>query len=264
VQCRSEGEPILYVSDPKGMSRAMRRRSLDALARLNELELREFGDPETLTRIAQYELAYRMQVSVPGAMDLAQEPKHILEMYGAQPGEASFANNCLQARRLVERGVRYVQLFDWGWDYHGTGADTGLTDGLTTKCATMDRPVAALIKDLKQRGLLDETLVIWGGEFGRTPFREGRTAGSQILGRDHYPDCFTMWLAGGGVKGGFAHGSTDELGFGVTEQPVHVHDLQATILHLLGFNHDRLTFRFQGRDYRLTDVHGHVVQDLIA
>ena len=264
VQCRSKGDPVLYVSNPEGMDRELRRMSLDALRDLNQLQAEELGHPETLTRIAQYELAYRMQVSVPEVMDITREPKHILEAYGAKPGEANLANNCLLARRLVEQGVRYVQLFDWGWDYHGTGAATGLTEGLTNKCATMDKPVAALIEDLKQRGLLDETLIIWGGEFGRTPFREGRTAKSEVLGRDHYPDCFTMWMAGGGVKGGFEYGATDELGFGVVENGVHVHDLQATLLHLLGFDHERLTFRFQGRDYRLTDVHGHVVDELIA
>jgi hypothetical protein len=264
VQCRSQGDPILYVSDPAGMDREMRRRSLDALGELNRMQVERLGDPETLTRIAQYELAFRMQTSVPEVMDISREPKHVLEAYGAQPGMASLANNCLLARRLVEQGVRFVQLFDWGWDFHGTDPDTGLTDGLTNKCATMDKPVAALIKDLKQRGLLDETLIIWGGEFGRTPFREGRTAGSAVLGRDHYPDCFTMMLAGGGSKGGFEYGQTDELGFGVAENPVHVHDFQATILHLLGFDHERLTYRFQGRDYRLTDVHGKVVEELVA
>jgi hypothetical protein len=264
VQCRSKGDPVLYVSNPEGMDRDLRRLSLDALRDLNEIQAQELGHRETLTRIAQYELAYRMQVSVPEVMDISREPKHILEAYGAQPGGASLANNCLLARRLIEQGVRFVQLFDWGWDFHGTGAGENLTDGLTKKCATMDKPVAALITDLKQRGLLDETLLIWGGEFGRTPFREGRTAKSDNLGRDHYPDCFTMWLAGGGVKGGFEYGRTDELGFGVVENPVHVHDLQATLLHLLGFDHERLTFRFQGRDYRLTDVHGKVVRDLLA
>lgn len=264
VQCRSQGDPILYVSDPDGMDRDMRRRSLDALNDLNRMQAERLADPETLTRIAQYELAYRMQTAVPEVMDIAREPKHVLEAYGAQPGAASLANNCLLARRLVEQGVRFVQLFDWGWDFHGTSADSGLTDGLTKKCATMDKPVAALIKDLKQRGLLDETLVIWGGEFGRTPFREGRTAASKVLGRDHYPDCFTMMLAGGGAKGGIEYGATDELGFSVAEKPVHVHDLQATILHLLGFDHERLTYRFQGRDYRLTDVHGTVVDGLLA
>jgi hypothetical protein len=264
VQCRSKGDPVLYVSNPEGMDRDLRRLSLDALRDLNELQAEELGHPETLTRIAQYELAYRMQVSVPEVMDISREPQHILDAYGAQPGGASLANNCLLARRLVEQGVRFVQLFDWGWDFHGTGAGENLTMGLTNKCATMDKPVAALIKDLKDRGLLDETLIIWGGEFGRTPFREGRTAGGDNLGRDHYPDCFSMWMAGGGVKGGFDYGQTDELGFGVVENGVHVHDLQATILQLLGFDHERLTHRFQGRDYRLTDVHGKVVQELLA
>lgn len=264
VQCRSKGDPVLYASDPPGMDRAMRRQSLDALRDLNEIEERELGHPETLTRIAQYELAYRMQTSVPEVMDISREPKRILDDYGAQPGGSSFANNCLLARRLVEQGVRFVQLFDWGWDYHGTSPDQGLKEGLTNKCATMDKPVSALIRDLKSRGLLDETLIIWGGEFGRTPFREGRTAASNVLGRDHFPDCFTMMLAGAGVKGGIMHGESDELGFSVARDKVHVHDLQATILHLLGFDHERLTFRFQGRDYRLTDVHGHVVKEILA
>jgi uncharacterized protein (DUF1501 family) len=205
-----------------------------------------------------------MQTSVPEVMDISNEPKHVLEAYGATPGGASLANNCLLARRLVEKGVRFVQLFDWGWDFHGTGEGTGLTSGLTNKCATMDKPIAALIKDLKQRGMLEDTLIVWGGEFGRTPFREGRTAKGKVLGRDHYPDCFTMWMAGGGVKGGFEYGQTDELGFGVVENGVEVYDLQATILHLLGLNHLKLTYRFQGRDYRLTDIHGNVVEDLIA
>jgi hypothetical protein len=230
---------------------------------LNEAQARDFGHPETSTRIAQYELAFRMQTSVPEVMDITKEPQAVLDNYGAKPGMASLANNCLLARRLIESGVRYVQLFDWGWDFHGTGPGEGLTDGLTKKCATMDKPVAALIKDLKQRGLLDDTLIVWGGEFGRTPFREGRTAGSQI-GRDHYPDCFCMWMAGGGVKGGTMHGESDDLGFSVAKDKVHVHDLQATIMHLLGFDHERLTYRFQGRDYRLTDVHGKVVQNIVA
>jgi uncharacterized protein (DUF1501 family) len=246
------------------MDREMRRLTLDALRDLNEYQAAELGHPETLTRIAQYELAYRMQMSVPDVMDISKEPKHIIEAYGAEPGGSSLANNCLLARRLVEAGVRYVQLFDWGWDFHGTGTAEDIRDGLTKKCATMDKPVAALIRDLKQRGLLDDTLIIWGGEFGRTPFREGRTAGGNILGRDHYPDCYSMFLAGGGVKGGIMHGETDELGFNVARDKVHVHDLQATILHLLGFDHERLTFRFQGRDYRLTDVHGNVVEEILA
>jgi len=264
VQCRTKGDPVLYASDPEGMDRSMRRLSLDALRDLNQIQAGDLGHPETLTRISQYELAYRMQVSVPAVMDITQEPKHILEAYGAQPGASSFANNCLLARRLVEQGVRFVQLFDWGWDFHGTGEGTGLTSGLTDKCATMDQPMAALIQDLKQRGLFEDTLIVWGGEFGRTPFREGRTAGSNVLGRDHYPDCFSMVMAGGGVKGGFDYGQTDELGFGVVENPVHVHDVQATILHLLGMDHKHLTYRFQGRDYRLTDISGEVVAPLLA
>jgi hypothetical protein len=264
VQCRSKGDPVLYVSDPAGMDRTLRRRSLDTLQQLNQLQYDELHHPETLTRIAQYELAFRMQASVPEVMDINGETPATLGAYGAEPGASSFANNCLLARRLVEQGVRYVQLFDWGWDYHGTSPDSGLTDGLTKKWAATDKPIAALIRDLRQRGLLDDTLIICGGEFGRTPFREGRTASSQILGRDHYPDCFTMWLAGGGVKAGLSYGQTDELGFGVVENKVHVHDLQATIMHLLGFDHERLTFRFQGRDYRLTDVHGQLVPALLA
>jgi hypothetical protein len=264
VQCRSKGDPVLYASDPMGLDRAMRRLSLDTLRDLNEAQADELGHPETLTRIAQYELAYRMQMSVPDVMDLNRETPETLTAYGARPGESSFANNCLLARRLVEQGVRYVQLFDWGWDFHGTNPNEDIRDGLTRKCATMDQPVAALIMDLKRRGMLEDTLIVLGGEFGRTPFREGRTAKSEILGRDHYPDCYTMVMAGGGVKGGFTHGESDELGFSVARDKVHVHDLQATILQLLGFNHERLTFRFQGRDYRLTDVHGTVVKDVLA
>jgi len=264
VQCRGQGDPVLYLSDPAGMDRELRRLSLDTLGRLNELEADRSGDPETRTRIAQYELAFRMQMSVPEAMDITRETKTTLEDYGARPGESSFANNCLLARRLVESGVRFVQLFDWGWDFHGTSADSGLTDGLTNKCATLDKPVSALIRDLKSRGLLDETLVIWGGEFGRTPFREGRTANSKILGRDHYPDCFTVFMAGGGVEAGITYGQTDDLGFSIAEHEVFVHDFQATVLHLLGFDHERLTYPFQGRQFRLTDVHGQVVKALIA
>ena len=264
VQCRSKGDPVLYSSNPPGMDRTMRRRTLDALRDLNEKQAEEMGHPETLTRISQYELAFRMQASVPEVMDISKEKAKTLEAYGAKPGESSLANNCLLARRLVESGVRFVQLFDWGWDFHGTRADTGITDGLTKKCASMDKPIAALINDLKERGLFEDTLIVWGGEFGRTPFREGRTAKSKVLGRDHYPDAFTMWMAGGGVKGGFDYGQSDDLGFSVAENGVHVHDLQATIMHLLGMDHEKLTYRFQGRDYRLTDVHGHVVKDLLA
>ena len=264
VQCRSKGDPVLYASDPAGMDRDLRRASLDALRDLNEIQAKELGHPETLTRIAQYELAYRMQTAVPDVMDITKETKETHEAYGAMPGQASFANNCLLARRLVEKGVRFVQLFDWGWDFHATGADTDIRDGLTTKCRTMDRPIAALIKDLKQRGLLDETLIVCSGEFGRTPFREGRTSGGNLLGRDHYPDVFSIFLAGGGIKGGYSHGESDEFAFSPAKDKVHIHDLQATILHQLGFDHTKLSYKFQGRDYRLTDVHGNVVNQIIA
>lgn len=264
VQCRSKGDPVLYASDPPGFDRTLRRESLDTLQALNELQAAELGHPETRTRIAQYELAYRMQMSVPEVMDITRESPATMAAYGAQPGESSFANNCLLARRLVEQGVRFVQLFDWGWDFHGTREAEDIRGGLTKKCATMDQPVAALITDLRQRGLLDETLIVLGGEFGRTPFREGRTSASDVLGRDHYPDCYTMVLAGGGLKRGLSYGETDELGFNVVRNQVHVHDLQATLLHQLGFNHERLTFRSEGRDFRLTDVHGSVVKDILA
>lgn len=264
VQCRSQGEPVLYVTNPAGMDQNLRRASLDTLNELNRLQAEELGSPETLTRIAQYELAFRMQVAVPEVMDLSRETQATLDAYGAKPGEGSFANNCLMARRLAEQGVRFVQLFDWGWDFHGTRADSSLGDGLRRKCEKMDRPVAALINDLKARGMLNDTLVIWGGEFGRTPFREGRTAAGANLGRDHYPDCFTMFMAGGGVKPGILYGETDELGFSVARDKVHVHDFQATALHLLGFDHKRLTYPYQGRDFRLTDVYGEVVPALLA
>jgi hypothetical protein len=264
VQCRSQGDPVLYASNPKGMDRDLRRLSLDALRDLNEMQAEEQGDPETATRIAQYELAYRMQMAVPEVMDIGHESRKTLEDYGAKPGAGSFANNCLLARRLVEQGVRFVQLFDWGWDFHGTNPREDIRDGLTKRCQLMDRPVSALLRDLKRKGLLAETLVVWSGEFGRTPFREGRTAKGSVLGRDHYPDCYTLFMAGGGVKAGHTHGASDELGFRVAEAPVHVHDLQATILYLLGFDHEKLTFRFQGRDFRLTDVHGKLVKEVLA
>jgi hypothetical protein len=264
VQCRSKGDPVLYASDPPGIDREVRRLSLDTLRDLNEMQGLELGHPETQTRIAQYELAFRMQVSVPEVMDITRESADVLSAYGAKPGESSFANNCLLARRLVEQGVRYVQLFDWGWDFHGVSPSEDIRDGLTKKCATMDRPVAALLKDLRQRGLLNDTLVVLGGEFGRTPFREGRTAKGDILGRDHFPDCYTMVAAGGGLKGGTAYGESDELGFTPVANKVSVHDFQATLLHQLGFNHERLTYRFQGRDYRLTDVEGEVIRGILA
>jgi hypothetical protein len=264
VQCRSEGDPVLFVSNPRGMNGQMRRTSLDALRDLNEMQAAEMGSPETLTRIAQYELAFRMQTAVPEVMDIGREPQRVLEMYGAQPGRSSFANNCLLARRLVEQGVRFVQLHDWGWDFHGTAGDAEIRDGLTRKCAPTDRAVAALLRDLKSRGMLDTTLVIWGGEFGRSPFREGRTAQSPLLGRDHHPFSFTIFLAGGGIKPGVTYGASDELGFDVAEERVNVHDLQATMLHLLGMEHTRLTYRFQGRDFRLTDVFGDLVPGIMA
>ena len=264
VQCRSKGDPVLYVNDPPGMDRALRRKTLDAIRDLNEEQARELGHPETATRIAQYELAFRMQTSVPEVMDIGRESKAVLEDYGAVPGDSSFANNCLLSRRLLEQGVRFVQLFDWGWDFHGTNPVEDIRDGLSAKMKRTDKPIAALIRDLRQRGLLEDTLIVWGGEFGRTPFREGRTSSGSVMGRDHFPDAFSIFLAGGGVKHGLSYGETDELGFSVVKNKVHVHDLQATILHLLGLDHEKLTYRFQGRDYRLTDVHGKVVSDILA
>jgi len=262
VQCRSKGDPVLYVGNPPGMDEKNRQRTIDALRDLNEIQGKELGHPETATRIQQYELAFRMQTAVPEVMDISKETKQTIEAYGATPGGASFANNCLLGRRLLQKGVRFVQLFDWGWDFHGTNAGEDIRDGLTKKCATMDKPIAALLKDLKRLGMLDDTLVVWSGEFGRTPFREGRTAGGSILGRDHYPDCYCVWMAGAGLKPGYTHGTTEELGFAVAENQVHVHDLQATILNRLGLDHTKLTYRYQGRDFRLTDVHGNVVKEL--
>jgi hypothetical protein len=255
VQCRTTGDPILYVNNPKGMDRDVRRRSLDALRRLNEFELEQFGDPETLTRINQYELAFRMQMAVPEVMDIRKEPAKILDRYGALPGASSFANNCLLARRLVERGVRYVQLYDWGWDCHGTGTGDDIIVHLPKKCKEIDRPIAALLTDLKARGLLDQTLVIWGGEFGRTSMNEAR-GGSKYLGRDHHPHCFTIWLAGGGIKGGVTYGATDELGYFITEGKTGIHDLQATVLHLLGLDAWKFRYPFQGLQQRLIGPEG--------
>jgi Protein of unknown function (DUF1501) len=260
VKFRGAGDPVLYLSNPPGLSRALRRDLLDDLASLNEEHFADFGDPEISTRIAQYEMAYRMQTSVPELTDLATEPKSSLEMYGpdvTRPG--SFAYNCLMARRLVERGVRYVQLFHAGWDHH-----SNLSTQFEIQCRDTDQPSAALVKDLKQRGLLDDTLVVWGAEFGRTPFIQGDINNRAKWGRDHHPYAFTMWMAGAGVNAGTCHGSSDEFGFNVAENPVHVHDIQATILHLLGIDHERLTYRFQGRQYRLTDIHGQVVNNLLA
>jgi hypothetical protein len=255
VQCRTTGDPILYANNPPGMSQDVRRRSLDALRRLNEFELEQFGDPETLARISQYELAFRMQMAVPEAMDIARETKETHDLYGAKPGDSSFANNCLLARRLLERGVRYVQLFDWGWDIHGNSADNDIINKLPEKCREVDRPIAALLTDLKRLGLLDETLVIWSGEFGRTSMNEERN-GSKFLGRDHHPHCFTMWMAGGGVRGGITQGETDELGYFITRDKVSIHDLQATILHLLGLDAWKFSYPYQGLEQRLIGPEG--------
>ena len=254
VQLRNSGDPVLYLSNPRGVDTATQRESLDAIQAMNRERLATTGDPEIATRINSFEMAYRMQSSAPELMDLSKESKATLDSYGIEPGKPSFAYNCLLARRLVERGVRFVQLYHEAWDQHGS-----LVSGLKKNCKDTDQACAALVKDLKQRGLLEDTLVIWGGEFGRTPMVQG---GSD--GRDHHPNAFTMWLAGGGVKPGTVLGESDELGFNVTKDKVHVHDLHATCMHLLGFDHLKLTYRFQGRDYRLTDVHGNVVEKMLA
>ena len=256
VQFRTGGDPVLFVNNPKEISRAERRRQVDLIRWMNQQRFDAVGDPEIQTRIAQYELAYRMQVSVPELTDVSNEPESVREQYGAKPGEVSFANNCLLARKLVERGVRFVQLYDKGWDSHG-----GIVKEHTARCRSVDQPIAALIRDLKQRGLLEDTLVIWGGEFGRTPMAQGRGDG---FGRDHHPHGFTMWLAGGGIHGGIVHGATDEYGYFAQKDKVSVHDLHATVLHCLGIDHENLTFRHQGRDFRLTDEFGTVVRELLA
>jgi hypothetical protein len=259
VKFRSVGDPVLHLSNPDGLTQEARRRFLDDLSQLNQLRLDEAGDPEISTRIAQYELAYRMQASVPELTDVSQEPEHIFEAYGPdsrKPG--TFAANCLLARRLVERGVRFVQLFHRGWDQH-----TNLPKQIVGQCRDTDQPAAALVEDLAQRGLLDDTLVIWGGEFGRTVYCQGKLT-AEDYGRDHHPRCFTMWLAGGGIKPGASYGTTDDYCYNISENPVHVHDLHATLLHCLGIDHTKLTFKFQGRYYRLTDVHGKVVNEILA
>jgi Protein of unknown function (DUF1501) len=260
IQFRSQGDPVLFLSNPEGHTREDRRRLLDALAQLNREQLATTGDPEVETRIRQYEMAFRMQASVPSLMDLSGESAVTMEMYGAQPGKASFANNCLLARRLVERGVRLIELYDSDWDHHG-----GLETRLPEKCKETDRPIAALLKDLRQRNLLKDTLIVWGSEFGRTPLRQGGKPNEKgVTGRDHHKDAFTMWLAGGGVKGGVSYGTTDDFGMDVVENGAHVHDINATILHLLGLDHEKLTFRYQGREFRLTDVHGKVIEAILA
>ncbi|QDU40188.1 hypothetical protein Mal4_45430 [Maioricimonas rarisocia] len=259
VSLRSQGDPVLFLSNPPGVDQSARRQMLDALATLNERTYEQIGDPEINTRIAQYEMAYRMQSSVPELMDFSDESKDTLEMYGPEvstPG--TFSANCLLARRLLERNVRFVQIFIRGWDQHGS-----LPKDITNQCRDVDQGQAALVKDLKQRGLLEDTLVIWGGEFGRTIYCQGGLT-RENYGRDHHPRCFTMWMAGGGIKPGITYGKTDEFSYNVVENPVHIHDLNATILHNLGIDHKRLTYRFQGRDFRLTDVHGNIVHDILA
>ncbi len=263
VEFRSGADPVLFVTNPDGVDSAGRRRSITAINDLNRLHHLDVADPEIQTRIGAYELAYRMQTSVPELTDLSKEPAGVQEMYGTEPGKASFANNCLLARRLVERGVRFVQLYHRGWDTHGASFGEDIVEKLPHLCRQTDQPIAALLTDLKQRGLLEDTLVVWGGEFGRTPMNEARN-GSKFLGRDHHPRAFTMWLAGGGIKAGLTLGRTDELGYNVVEDPVDVHDLHATMLRLLGIDHEQLTYKFQGRDFRLTDVAGKVVTKLLA
>lgn len=259
VTFRRSGDPILSLASPRGINRQMQRQSLDTLKMLNEHHLELTGDPEIATRINSYEMAYRMQESAPELMDLTKEDPATLELYGATPGKPSFANNCLLARRLIERGVRFVQLFHEAWDHHSE-----VTRGVRNQCKVTDQASAALVKDLKQRGLLDDTIIVWGGEFGRTPMVESDPEANRALGRDHHNKAFTMWLAGGGFKPGITLGQTDDLGFNIVEDPVQVHDLHATILHQLGFDHTKLTYRFSGRDYRLTDVHGVVIDKLLA
>ena len=258
VEFRSKGDPVLFLSNPKGIQPESRKQIIDTVNELNRVQLADVADPEIATRISQYELAYRMQTSVPELMDLSQEPESIHNLYGTQPGKTSFANNCLLARRLVERGVRFVQLFDQGWDTHGN-----VFSGVKNKAKQVDQPIAALLKDLRQRGLLDSTLVVWSTEFGRTPFAQG-AQDEKKAGRDHHKDAFTVWVAGGGTKGGMSFGQSDDLGYKIAENPVHVHDLNATLLHLMGINHERLTFRFQGRQYRLTDIGGKVIKPILA
>ena len=260
VKFRSGGDPVLYLSSPDGVSRPVRRGILDDLAKLNELRYRDVADPAISTRISQYELAYKMQASVPELSDISQEPQHVLDMYGPQVRErGTFAYNCLMARRLIERGSRFVQLMHAGWDQHNS-----ITTELYTQCKDTDQPSAGLVQDLKQRGLLEDTLVIWGGEFGRTPFIQGNLKDRKRWGRDHHPYAFTLWMAGGGVKPGTTWGASDDLAINSVRDKVHVHDFQATVLHLLGIDHKRLDFKFQGRRYRLTDVHGKVVNGVIA
>lgn len=259
VKFRGQGDPVLYLSNPKGINTKLRRSILDDINQLNEQNASVYNDPEIDTRIAQYELAYRMQSSVPDLIDFSDEPKHVLDMYGPEVHKrGSYAYNALLARRMLERGVRFVQTFHMGWDQH-----TNMSGQLPGQCRDADQPSAALVKDLKQRGMLDDTLVVWGGEFGRTIYCQGNLT-KENYGRDHHPRCFTIWLAGGGIKPGISHGETDDYSYNITRDPVHVHDLHATIMHLLGVDHQRLTYRYQGRDFRLTDVHGQLVRKILA
>ncbi len=265
VQCRSEGDPVLFIRDPDGINRDLRKASIDAINEVNAEEYKTYNDPEILSRISQYEMAYKMQISAPEVMNINGEPSYIHEMYGTKPGEACFANNVLLARKLVEKGVRFVQLFDWGWDSHGTSEDGAIDIGFINKCREVDKPVTALILDLKQRGLLEETLVVWGGEFGRTPMmenREGKT--NPFKGRDHHTEAFTMWMAGGGIRKGTSYGETDEIGYSAISGKVEPFDIQATILNQLGFDHEKLTYEFQGRPFRLTDTRGKVISEIIG
>lgn len=265
VQCRSKGDPVLYLQDPEGMTRDMKKSVIQAINSANEESFKDFGDPEILARINQYEMAYRMQIEVPEVMNINDEPAAIQELYGTKPGEESFANNCLLARKLVEKGVRFVQLYDWGWDTHGTSKEGSIDSGLRQKCQEIDRPITALLLDLKQRGLLEETLVVWGGEFGRTPMQENREGKVQgWKGRDHHGDAFTMWMAGGGIKKGASYGITDDFGFAGLDERVSVHDIHASILHLMGFDHEQFTYDFQGRPFRLTDVEGELIHSILA
>ncbi|TWT56771.1 hypothetical protein KOR42_01260 [Thalassoglobus neptunius] len=261
IEFRTKGDPVLFLSNPEGVTPVDRKRMIDTINHLNQIQLADVGDPEIATRIAQYELAFRMQSAVPDLMEIDGESKETHEAYGTEPGKTSFANNCLLARRLVERGVRFVQLYDQGWDHHNN-----VFKNVEKKAKQVDQPIAALIADLKQRGLLDETLVVWGAEFGRTPMLQGNAEKGvpENAGRDHHKDAYTVWMAGGGVKRGFTYGKTDEIGFHVVENPMHVNDFHATLLHLLGVDHEALTFKFQGREFRLTDVAGKVAHDIIA
>lgn len=265
IELRSKGDPVLYVNDPEGVPRDIRRRTIDAITNINKKQHEYFGDPEILSRISQYELAYRMQKTVPEAMDIGRESPQTHSLYGTEPGKTSFANNCLLARRMVERGVRFIQLYHRGWDSHGSNQFESLDGGFVERCKEVDQAMTGLIIDLKQRGLLDETLVVWGGEFGRTPMKENRNGVNNAFpGRDHHKEAFTMWMAGGGVKPGISYGETDEFGYSGIKDRIHIHDLQATILHMLGMDHEKLTYHYQGRDFRLTDVHGKVVNDILT